>query len=216
MWCTCLPLFGPCAPPSARGHVPHLLLLLPLCASHAALVAAHARPARVPCSPPLYPCSAALTPLPLPCPLSSTHHLSASEALVTRRGVACPSLSGYYCLLSLPMLYILLRSPLAGTTYAADGPTPPPEAGSTRRPLALSHQCGCASCGTTSPCGPRSLLLSTSEAGLVEPSDLRPPISPTAPVQHHQAGPPARAGKGGQPYSGAIMQSLGTDHENAG
>ena len=129
MWCTCWPLYAPCAPPSAGCRVLGPRPLLPLCASRAALVAAHARPACVPCSPLLYPCPATLTPLSLPRPLSSGHNLTVSQPCVTRRGVACPSPSGYYRLLSPPVLYTLPSSPLAGTTYAADAPTATATAG---------------------------------------------------------------------------------------
>ena len=126
MWCTYLPLFTPCAAPSALGHVPRPRRLLPLCASQAALVAAHARPACVPCSPLLYHSPAALTPPSLPRHPSSTYHLTVFQPFVTRRGVACRSPSGYYRLLSLPVLYTLPSSQLPGSTYASDAPALPP------------------------------------------------------------------------------------------
>ena len=95
----------------------------------------------------------------------------------------------------------------------------PLESGCTRRPLALAHQCGCASCGTTSPCGPRSLRLSTSQAGrgrsLRAPA-TRKPNGPSAAPPRWPPGSGQSASQGDQPYRGAFMQSLGTDRVNAG
>ena len=186
MWCTCLPLFAPCVPPSACGRVPRPRLLLPLCASRAALAAC------VPCSPLLYPCPAALTPLSLPPPLSSTHHLTASQPFVTRRGVACPSPSGYYRLLSLPVLYTLPSSPLAGTTYAADAPTLPPGVGlypEASRPGPPMWVCVVWHDFAMWPTEPPAQHIPGRP--VADPSERRPPVSPTAPPQHHHAGLPA-------------------------
>ena len=220
MRCTFLPLFTPCAPPSARGHVPRPRLLLPLCDCRAPLVTTHARPACVPCSPLLYPCPAALTALslchvlsPLPTTSPCPNPVSHGGALLAHR---CLNITvGYHC-------------PCCTPSPVVHSPPPPMrlmplpfalESGRTRRPLALAHQCGCPSCGTTSLSGPQSLQLRTSQAGsgraIRAPATFRPNGTSAAPPRW-SPGCGQSASQGSQPYRGAIMQSFSSNRENAG
>ena len=94
----------------------------------------------------------------------------------------------------------------------------PLESVPTGRPLALAHQCGCASCGTTSPCGPRSLRVSTSQPGpgrAIRALATGTPNGTSAAPSLWFPGSGHSASQGGQPYIGAIMQSLGTDPDYA-
>ena len=152
-----------------------------------------------------------LSPLPTtsPCPNPASHG-GASLALRRLYITVC-----YHCLCCTPSRVV--------HSWVPPMPPMPLEfplvSGRTRRPLALAHQCGCAPCGTTSPCGPRSLRLSTSQAGrgraLRAPATRQPNGTSAAPPRW-SLGSGQSASQGGQPYRGAIMQSPGTDCENAG